>query len=1377
MFLVLALALVTLVPGTLAEENLLRNGSFEELDGNGLPDGWTEDAYVMESGYTVFSVTEDDSMDGNRAACIRNIGENDARFSQTVSVEPESLYCFSGFIRTENVEDGRGANLSVDGLYTFSTSLYDTSDGWQYIEWYGETGENQNTVTLFARLGGYSGESRGAAWFDELSLKKVNKTPGAVIAAKWYQEKTISYYDEDEEVYSAGTESPAWPRLIMLAMFYTLAAILITQWLRRTSESAHADGRIIRVVFYTGLAAALVLRLILSYHIIGYMVDVNCFNSWGATMSAFGPAGFYPETNFCDYPPAYTYILGLNSLICRAVPGMSEGMRRVVFRFFPSVCDLLCCVAMDRFLKRRESGLCARNRTACLLLFAFHPVLILNSAAWGQMDSVLALLLLLTAIWAIEGKWEWSLPCYMLSVLVKPQALMLGFLGLAAVILIWVREKNTRKRILKGLMLAAAVLLIMVIPFSIRQDPFWIVSQYSGTLSSYPYATVNTANFYYLLDGNWKAIAGTAPAWGEIIFTGSWKNLRISGPAWAALLMFLMTALYAYTLYHRTHRIWKAVWIECVLSAFFMIWYIIRGVSGSNWIDTGSAAMAFAFVIVLSLYIRKGDISYLPFAGGLLFFLLYVFGLKMHERYIFPAFLLMALAYGMKRDRRILYILLAMTCTAFINEGIVLDNSIRLGSAQGHLNADTNVLSIILSAVNCLSALYSIHLGITLALPEGEEKQAVHSLIRDPEKDNRLYWRKTDTCTAGVILLVYSALSLMTLGSTRAPQTAWTSTEYTENVVLDLGESRESFSMLYFARVSRYDFSIATSQDGVYWSDETWAQMDQGQCWKWKYVTDSVQKEDGTRAFSSARHWFEGRYVRITAHQINLALCEVIFRDAEGRILPVASVRHMEGNPDSPLYSDPRMLVDEQDTLEALPVYFTADTAVFEGEENPGTAQPSWWNSTYFDEIYHARTAWEFLQHSAPYETSHPPLGKIMMSLGISVFGMTPFGWRFAGALAGTAMLLVIYLVAKQLTKKTGLAAFACGLMALDCMHLTQTQIATIDSFPVLFILMSFFFMLRFLQTDWYREKYCRMITDLGLCGFSMGLAIASKWIGIYAGAGLAVLFFWHGFRVVRRYSGNQTTRFEKKDAQESPLRKFCVLCLWCLLFFVVLPVGIYLLSYIPYLSYRHITSLSEYLEAVISSQQSMLSYHSTPGLGMDHPFYSPWYEWPVMLTPMFYATKQYLFSEGYSYSIFCFGNPVVWWAGIPAMLISVWCWIRNREEKLLMPDNSSDSFSGLDTGLVFLLIGFLSEYLPWMLVPRGTYIYHYFASVPFLILSICILAEQLFLHRKSWGNGFVLGFTILAACAFVLLLPYASGMMVPLSWLDAGRILLKIWY
>ncbi len=1352
----LLLLLLLVLPGLSRgeESNLLENGSFEEIDSEGLPVGWFTDAYLMDEGYTVFSAEEDASApDGKTVVSIRNIAANDARFSQIVSVEPESLYRFSGSIRADAVREGRGANLSIEGLYVFSKSVYDTDGKWTRIEWYGETGENQTEVCLFARVGGYSGESIGKAWFDDLKLEKVDAVPGSGIADLWYSEPSYSLYEDEDEEGDEGSEVDTghafWPTLILLAIAYCCISAYLLREREERQELFEKGKRKTSLFLWFSLGAAFLLRMILSYHIEGYMVDVNCFFSWGSTMSFYGPLSFYESTNFCDYPPLYMYVLGLNSLIRRWLNVTDPGWTRVIFRFIPSLCDVAACLMLCRFALRRNPGLDRRRAELFAAVLAFNPMLIVNSAAWGQMDSVLALCMLGVALLAIEGKWQFALPVFMLGVLIKPQALMLGFLGLTAVILVWIREPQSRKNILKGLAFTVLTAAVGILPFGIRQQPGWLISRYAETLSSYPYATLNAANFYYLLGGNWNKIENAA---------------FLAAP----LLLAVGCAAYGIVWSLRFRKDGqRKLWIELGLTGLFFLFFIICALTGASWSILGTGAMAFVFLIVLSLYIRKGDISFLPYLGALLFILLYVFGVKMHERYIFPAFLLLGCAWYIHRDRRILTVLLVMSAASFVNEGIVLDNSIRLGSNMGHLNRDTTVLANILSVVQVLSALYAVHLGLDLSLRNKPERKGV-TLYPEGKKDNRLHWNRRDSAILAGILALYSALTLTTLGSTKAPQTAWTSTDYEETVTLDLQEKRESFAMLYFARVSRYDFSVSVSDDGVNWSDETWAEMAQGQCWKWKYVTESFSLEEHRSFNSGTRHWFSGRYVRLTAHQVGLALCEVMFRDPNGNTLPVSLVSRENGQSDSPLYSDPLSLIDEQDSLEAMPLWFPDPAGDEEDEANLKVAQPSWWNSTYFDEIYHARTAWEFLNHSTPYETTHPPLGKVLMSWGIALFGMTPFGWRFAGALAGIAMLAGMYLIGKQLTKSTGIAALMSFLMAMDCMHMTQTQIATIDSFPVLFIMFSFFFMLRFLQSDIGKTDMKRMLTDLGCSGLFIGLAIASKWIGLYAGAGLAIIYFTHCGRYL-----NRNKPLDSAQKQDLPLRRVLKLCLFCVLFFILVPVFIYLISYIPYFSYKPFTGIGNYLKDVLNSQSGMYNYHATPGLGMDHPFYSPWYEWPVIGKPMFYATKQYVFSEYFSHSIFCIGNPVIWFTAIATMLFCAAAWVQNLTRKEVPGDEKPRG--GQD--LFFLLCGFLAQYLPWILVPRGTYIYHYFASVPFLIISLGLTVFRLRLLNRKAGTAAAIILAVHSAAAFLLFFPYVTGIFAPTGWLDLGKGLLKIWY
>ena len=80
-------------------------------------------------------------------------------------------------------------------------------------------------------------------------------------------------------------------------------------------------------------------------------------------------------------------------------------------------------------------------------------------------------------------------------------------------------------------------------------------------------------------------------------------------------------------------------------------------------------------------------------------------------------------------------------------------------------------------------------------------------------------------------------------------------------------------------------------------------------------------------------------------------------------------------------------------------------------------------------------------------------------------------------------------------------------------------------------------------------------------------------------------------------------------------------------------------------------------------------------------------------------------------------GNPLLWWSFIPAGLMAAALWVKEKR---------------LECGVA--LTGFLSVYLPWVLVPRLTFIYHYFTAVPFLLLAL--LACVQWLHtRTAWGQ------------------------------------------
>ncbi|MEG2251697.1 MAG: phospholipid carrier-dependent glycosyltransferase, partial [Clostridia bacterium] len=823
-----------------------------------------------------------------------------------------------------------------------------------------------------------------------------------------------------------------------------------------------------------------------------------------------------------------------------------------------------------------------------------------------------------------------------------------------------------------------------------------------------------------------------------------------------------------------------------------------------NYAAYGYAMMVYCFAYAIVCMCVDPKPEGLPFYMALALIGIYLLGVKVHERYLFPALALLLLSYITTKDRRALHLCVGFSITTFLNTAIVLDNSILFGAAQGHLNSDTLALNVVLCVVNLLLCGYAGYIALSglretveAPTPEVAEEEtqtappAYKQMLLEP-MDARLHLTLRDWLVMGVTTVLYGVLAFSNLGSTVAPQDGWISTSPDEQIIFELPQS-QSFKILYYAGVSYNGFSVAVSEDGQSWSNDFYCEMREGLCYRWNYACQSeiVEEQpdfakklpDDVRRFhdqyvrlntsTDGVLWLKGKYLRLNADEAGLNLFEIALRDANDELIPLTVVKHTGANES--------LLADAKPAQNLL------------NEQNTCVGEPGWFTGTYFDEIYHARTAYEHLHGQAPYETTHPPLGKLMMSVGIALFGMTPFGWRFAGAFIGVWMLPALYLLALQLTKRRSLATVAMLALTFDLMHYTQTRIATIDSFPVLFIILSYLLMARYMQTDvfavgagekprLFTKAYWRSLIPLALCGLCMGLSIASKWIGLYSAVGLAVLFF---IAVYRQYRvGNIAYAYSAEDADEEPnenrrarifgaqefaLKRVFMTCGFCVLFFILVPCVIYYLSYIPYLSPTGPVTL----QRIIAAQQGMLSYHSTPGLGMDHPFQSPWWQWPFILKPMWFSQDKFE-PDGYAATIMCMGNPWVFYIGaicmVAIILAFVLKYVKLRDGVRLRRGDG-------DLTLCIVIIGFMAQYLPWVLVPRSMYMYHYFASVPFIILATVWMIGKIPDSRRAWRRGVIALYVAGAIAFFVMFFPYASGWLTSTSWLDAMKWFSKLYY
>ena len=153
-----------------------------------------------------------------------------------------------------------------------------------------------------------------------------------------------------------------------------------------------------------------------------------------------------------------------------------------------------------------------------------------------------------------------------------------------------------------------------------------------------------------------------------------------------------------------------------------------------------------------------------------------------------------------------------------------------------------------------------------------------------------------------------------------------------------------------------------------------------------------------------------------------------------------------------------------------------------------------------------------------------------------------------------------MYLFGKRLTENTPAAFLTCVLFTFDFMHFTQTRIATIDVYITFFVLLMYFFLYRYCQIGFYDTPLSKTFLPLGACGICMGLGIACKWTGVYAGMGLAVLFFASLYRRYREYCyAKAAPTAESGGIKHSHiLRVFFPYTLktlgFCILFFVGIP-------------------------------------------------------------------------------------------------------------------------------------------------------------------------------------------------------------------------------
>ena len=95
---------------------------------------------------------------------------------------------------------------------------------------------------------------------------------------------------------------------------------------------------------------------------------------------------------------------------------------------------------------------------------------------------------------------------------------------------------------------------------------------------------------------------------------------------------------------------------------------------------------------------------------------------------------------------------------------------------------------------------------------------------------------------------------------------------------------------------------------------------------------------------------------------------------------------------------------------------------------------------------------------------AHPDLAKLAIAAGIVVLGDDPWGWRVPAALAGIALVALVFPLARRLGLTDEWALAALVLAAADPMLMLESRVAVLDMFVALGTALSVYLALRYVQ-------------------------------------------------------------------------------------------------------------------------------------------------------------------------------------------------------------------------------------------------------------------------------------------------------------------------
>lgn len=331
----------------------------------------------------------------------------------------------------------------------------------------------------------------------------------------------------------------------------------------------------------------------------------------------------------------------------------------------------------------------------------------------------------------------------------------------------------------------------------------------------------------------------------------------------------------------------------------------------------------------------------------------------------------------------------------------------------------------------------------------------------------------------------------------------------------------------------------------------------------------------------------------------------------------------------------------------------------------------------YFDEPQYVLSARGLLSSGPNPNPEAPPMGKLLVAVGVKMFGDNPLGWRIMSAVFGTLTLLGIFLWTHILLDDYALALTAALLTLLNNFLFAMSRIAMMDIFLVAFSILG---MLAFTAALKLPGSAAMRRSVLLMAGIMFGFACACKWNGVDT---LGIVVAVAALLWLARRSRNAEVIRCRQNLGEIGL-------LWLVFGLLIAPAIAYCASYWPLCLSLHIPFS---VRNLITMNWFIWAWHRA--VAGNPALLLPWYRWPLQVEPQ----------RALSYLV---GNWFVMWGGLAAVIFCA------RRLLVSLPET-----------LVVLL--YAGNLLQWAVTPQTfTYYYYYFPAAIFLGVALAVALSRL---------------------------------------------------